>query len=356
MKKFCVISGFLGSGKTTAMMALSRYFTEHHGKAAMISNDLGGPGLADHRLASLGGYTASELTGDCICYQTENLVDRLNQLFDQEHCELVFSDIPGFGVGALDHVYHKLSRNYPEQFPLAPFTVLCEPHRVRMLMENSGGDLEYILHSQLREADLIVLNKCDLVSNDEKETLLRYLQETYPQAEAMGISAVTGEGLEELSQKMIHSTASLQKPDLQYGGTAFQSAIGQFSEYNLQYYAVVCCDTFDGNAYLQELGEEIQRRIQNVKNAEIPHLKLLAWTPEGDYGKYDLLGIGRPIVAAKQFQSPCRDLAAVLNTSAVCSDQQLDEIITRTVEEISEKYNLSLIIYKKECFSAMGES
>ena len=48
MKKFAVFSGFLGSGKTTTMMALTDYYTAHHGRAAMISNDLGhGVTLAD---------------------------------------------------------------------------------------------------------------------------------------------------------------------------------------------------------------------------------------------------------------------------------------------------------------------
>ena len=41
MKKFAVFSGFLGSGKTTAMMALTRFYGERFGRAAMISNDLG---------------------------------------------------------------------------------------------------------------------------------------------------------------------------------------------------------------------------------------------------------------------------------------------------------------------------
>ena len=39
--KILLLSGFLGSGKTTTMIALTKYFTEKHGKAAMISNDLG---------------------------------------------------------------------------------------------------------------------------------------------------------------------------------------------------------------------------------------------------------------------------------------------------------------------------
>ncbi len=41
MKKCAVFSGFPGSGKTSTMMALTRYYSAHCGKAAMISNDLG---------------------------------------------------------------------------------------------------------------------------------------------------------------------------------------------------------------------------------------------------------------------------------------------------------------------------
>ena len=62
MIKFAVFSGFLGSGKTTTMMALTTWHSAHRGAAAMISNDLGGPGLADHKLAQLSGCNASELT------------------------------------------------------------------------------------------------------------------------------------------------------------------------------------------------------------------------------------------------------------------------------------------------------
>ena len=39
---------------------------------------------------------------------------------DYEHNELVMSDIPGCGVGALEHVYHKLDREYHGEFELAP--------------------------------------------------------------------------------------------------------------------------------------------------------------------------------------------------------------------------------------------
>ena len=180
MRKFVVFSGFLGSGKTTTMMALTRYYTAHHGKAAMISNDLGeGVTLADDRLARLSGVNASQITDECICFCHDVLTDRLNAYFD-DGCDLVLSDIPGFGVGALEHVYHGLHSKYPDEFELGPFTVLLEPRNAALLKNGKSGDMGYILHAQLMEADLIVLNKCDLLESAELEADRRWLADIIP--------------------------------------------------------------------------------------------------------------------------------------------------------------------------------
>lgn len=352
VKQFAVFSGFLGSGKTTTMMALTSYISQNLGKAAMISNDLGTQSLADNRFARLSGCNASELTGKCICYQTENLVARLDSLFDQG-CDLVISDIPGFGVGALDHVYHTLNKRYEGRYGLAPFTVLTEPGTVELLRREKGGDLSYILHTQLLEADLIVLNKCDLLSRQEQEELLAWLGDAYPQAKAMGISARTGVGLEALAQALLRGTASLHQPDIGYGGAAFSAAMGIMAEFYAQYYVTVCCKDFDGNDYLLALARAAAQGVRDC-GGEIPHLKLLAWEPEGDYGKADLLGIHRPVELTKAFSSPCTELAVMLNASAVCPSDKLDAILTKAMEEVSAAFNLEPVLYKKECFGMGG--
>lgn len=348
MRKFAVFSGFLGSGKTTTMMALTRCY----GNAAMISNDLGGSGLADNRLAQLAGCNASELTGACICYQTENLVARLDELFD-DGFELVISDIPGFGVGALEHVYHILNERYEGRYELAPFTVLVEPRTVELLRSGSGGDLTYILETQLVEADLIVLNKCNLLDEAQRADAISYLSGRYGRAQVMAVSALTGEGIERLYSALTQEKGSMHRPDIGYGGPAFSAAMGRISEYNIQYYATVCCHNFDGNAYLTTLAEAIRSNIQKL-DAEIPHLKLLAWEPEGDYGKADLLGTVRPIEVSRHFTHPCTEMAVVLNASALCPSDKLDAVITGAVEHVSKEFQLELIVYKKECFGMGG--
>ena len=353
MKKFAVFSGFLGSGKTTAMMALTQYYTAHHGKAAMISNDLGeGVTLADHRLARLSGVNAAEITDECICFCHEVLTERLNAFY-AEGCELVVSDIPGFGVGALEHVYHGLAGEYPGQFMLAPFTVLIEPRSVELLRNGRGGDAAHILRAQLMEADLIVLSKCDLLEDAAREADMRWLAACFPEAEILSVSAVTGEGLEALSRALALGEASLRHPAIDYEDEDLQRAMDQLTEYYLQYRARVCCDSFDGTAYLADIARASQAALR-AEGFEIPHMKLLAWEPEGDFGKVDLLGAERPIEITRPFERPCADIAAVLNANAVCPAERLDEILMDAVLTVSRRYQLELAVYKKDFFN-LGE-
>ena len=362
MKKFAVFSGFLGSGKTTAMIALTRYYSTHHGKAAMISNDLGeGVTLADHRLAVLSGVKATEITDECICFCHDVLTERLKACYD-EGCELVVSDIPGFGVGALEHVYHGLTANYPGQFDLAPFTVLIEPLNVKRLQNGSSGkeragtvydDAVFILRAQLSEADLIVLNKCDLLTDEEVSAYRIWLSEAFPQAEVIPISAKTGAGLEALSAALKAGSASLRHPDIDYEDENLQNAMDCLSEYYLQYHAEVCCNDFNGTEYLADMARKAQEVLKDG-GFEVPHLKLLAWDAEGDFGKVDLLGAALAPEITRPFAGRCTDVAVVLNASAVCPAKTLDRILSEAAEAVSKDDQLELMIFRRDCFGMGG--
>lgn len=344
-----MISGFLGSGKTTLMMALTQTEAAQAAGTAMISNDLGaGVLLADHKLAQLAGCAASQITDECICFCHDVLTERLNACYARG-CELVLSDIPGFGVGAQEHVYHGLTAAFPGQFELAPFTVLIEPRNLELLRAGRAGDMGFILDAQLREADLIVLSKCELLEEPAREEALAWLAERYPWTEQLAVSAKSGEGLDALNRALREGKASLRRPEIDYEADGLQNAMGSLSEYYLQYRALVCCDDFDGSAYLLDLAEEIRRAIRGAGH-EVPHLKLLAWGPEGDYGKADLLGVDRPIELSRPFARPCTDLAVLLNTSAACPDETLNRLLGEAVKAVSDRYQLELTVFKKDHF------
>ena len=68
----------------------------------------------------------------------------------------------------------------------------------------------------------------------------------------------------------------------------------------------------------------------------------------------DLLGTDRQIDVYHAFTRPCTDLAVVLNTTAACPGQDLEELLLKAIEEVSKYYQLDLVIFRKECID-LGE-
>ena len=357
MKKFLVCSGFLGAGKTTTMMAIQKRFSEKHGKAAMISNDVGSKGLVDYRYSDACGRNAVEIAEECICFVTEDLVDCLRNLFNNEGNDLVMSDIPGFGVGALEHVYLKLNDEYKGEFDMAPFTVVIEPAGLDLLMEDRPDpefpkELECLFDAQLKEADLVILNKVDTITDEEKEMYLDFIRRTYPDCDVLCMSAVTGEGLDEVIDYIIEGGAKLEDVDFGIEQETFNTAFGKLSEYNCQYYVQVCCDDFDPDGYLVDLGKAITDRLRE-KGRTTPHLKIFGQLENGQVCMVNLIGVDRPVSIDCRIDKRCTDLAVVINTTSACESDLLEKIMQESIEEVSKGYNLSVFMFFTECFGLM---
>ena len=63
--RFMVMSGFLGAGKTTTMIALGMHMGKTYGKPGIIANDLGA-NLVDTNLTQTSGCTVEEIASGCM--------------------------------------------------------------------------------------------------------------------------------------------------------------------------------------------------------------------------------------------------------------------------------------------------
>ncbi len=358
--KFMVVSGFLGAGKTTSMIAFTEYINKNIGKAAIIANDLGAKNLVDAGYTSTTGCSVTEIAGGCICYQTENLVDKIRRLRDVENADIVMSDIPGCGVGALDHVYHKLNSDYGKEFELAPFMVIVDPERLRMIMPekadiNLPEEMIYLLSSQLEEADCIVLNKIDLLTDDEIEKYLSFLRKVCPNIPVFAISAREKKNIKEVVEYFMSHESKLKVVDIGYGGAEFLAAESKLSWYNRRFFLKAKDGKeFDCNAFIDDFIEAI--RIKLVKNKRnVPHLKIFAVGGENDFGKASLLGIDYKTEYDKKIQKKYNKLRVIINIRAACESQLLAGLIDEALKEVSEMYKVDYQVFFTECFGMMDE-
>lgn len=356
--RFMVVSGFLGAGKTTTMIALAEHMNETYGETAIIANDLGA-NLVDTNLTQTSGCTVAEIASGCICYQMDNTIDQIRRLRDKDGAVFVMSDIPGCGVGALDHVYHRLAEDCADEFTLSPFTVVVDPERLRMIMPeradiNLPEELVYLLKLQLEEADLVVLNKADLLESADIERYVDFLKTACPDIPVIVISALKRTGIDELATFITTHETQLKNFSVR-NNKEFEDAEAKLTWYNRRLYLKTNDgNKIDCNAVVEELIEGIRMGLIERKR-NVPHLKTFATSGNGDFNKASLIGVDYDVEYAQQLLRPHKNLRMIINARAVCEARPLARLMDDALDEVCEKYDLDCQVFFTECFGMADE-
>jgi len=148
--------------------------------------------------------------------------------------------------------------------------------------------------------------------------------------------------------------AQLKTVDIGYGGPEFVAAKQKLSWYNRQFYVKLCCGTFDGNAFLDDLVETIRIKLLS-KHRNVPHLKVFAEGLDGTSCKISLLGVDYDMQFDSELGQLCPDLPVIINARAACESQLLAEIMDEALEETAKKYKLDVMVFFTECFGIMDQ-
>ena len=165
-----VVSGFLGSGKTTLVRHLLRDAQENGARVAVISNEFGALGI-DQALLGEGGEAFVELEGGCVCCQlSDELRDTLQMLRERVQPDRVIVETSGVALPSDTQL----------QFWREPVSAWVEDDMAVVVVNAEqlaeGRDLHGTFEDQVSSADILLLNKIDLATAsdlDRLDTLLR---------------------------------------------------------------------------------------------------------------------------------------------------------------------------------------
>jgi cobalamin biosynthesis protein CobW len=169
-----VVSGFLGSGKTTLVRHLLDEGRRAGIRTAVVSNEFGELGIDEALLASSEGDFV-ELAGGCVCCRlSDDLLRTLQELWLRARPERVIVETSGVALP-----YDTLINFWRD--PVRAWA--CDESSVVVVSAEqvaSGRDLDATFEDQVCAADLLVLSKTDLVGEAEAARVQEKLRGMQP--------------------------------------------------------------------------------------------------------------------------------------------------------------------------------
>lgn len=178
-----LVAGFLGSGKTTFIIKLARAAIRTGRRVAIIVNEIGEIGIDDQLMRQL-DLNVWELLSGCICCTLSgDLVTTLQELDAQYAPDLVL--LEPSGAAEPGNVLTALPYYRGRPLTSVRCVVLLDPLRLPMLLEV----LTPLIRSQIRHADLLIINKTDIASAEDLTLARRIASDINPDAKVVCVSA-----------------------------------------------------------------------------------------------------------------------------------------------------------------------
>ena len=347
---YILVGGFLGAGKTTTILKLANILNDRGLRVGLITNDQS-QGLVDTVMLASHGFPTEEVTGGCFCCRFNSLVEASERL-ESDTCPDVFLAEPvGSCTDLFATVVLPLRKMYGERFSVSPLSVLVDPIRVQRVLGLRPGKsfspkVTYIYEKQLEEADLIVVNKKELLEADELDALMKAISDRYPKARVLAMSARSGEGVEawldmiqgltqELAGGRVRSAMEVDY-DLYADGEALLGWLNMTMR--------VRGPEFDGNEFLMSLLKDLQAHASTITpdGLRIAHLKATLTPSQGnDVGVVNLVRDDYSVEQSHRLVSPLDDGTLVLNFRAEGAPEVLQNVAENSLHDLLSQLRLT---------------
>jgi G3E family GTPase len=264
--RYVMVGGFLGAWLTARGL-----------RVGLITNDQGG-GLVDTTLAEAADTPVEEIVGGCFCCRFNSLVEAADALSRETAPDVLLAEPVGSCTDLVATVSLPLEQIYGDRFTVAPLSVVLDPVRAARVLGLADGrrlseNVEYIYCKQLEEAELVVVNKIDLVDATARAALRRAIATVAPRAKVYELSAREGIDVEPWFEATLTGLSQATSiAEIDYDRYALGESLLGWLNAEIRVTATTATGEFDGNAFLTRIMIAMREALA-AEAYEIAHLK-----------------------------------------------------------------------------------
>ena len=179
-----LVGGFLGSGKTTAILAAADELVSQGKKVGLITNEQG-KHLVDTHFLRASGHPVLDVVGGCFCCHLDDFIERMDEIHARHHPDVLFAESVGSCTDLVATIIKPLLEIQEAAAHPASLSVFTDARLLLRWLEGRempfNEDIVYIFEQQIEEANLLVVNKIDLLTEQDAARALSLLGKKYPE-------------------------------------------------------------------------------------------------------------------------------------------------------------------------------
>ncbi len=199
--KITQVAGFLGCGKTTLMLQLSRRLAnEGQRKVALVVNEIGEIPV-DGKIIEESGMQVKDIGGGCICCEVAaTFAKTLYRLYKDFRPDHVLVEPTGVAVPHQVKLASRMGAR-DAKISLGPAIVLFDATRPAELLDMHM--LGQLVTTQVKDADIIAVSKVDAVDAAAVQEATAKVREINSAAAVLPLSSFIGLGVDELVEHIL---------------------------------------------------------------------------------------------------------------------------------------------------------
>lgn len=342
-----LVNGFLGSGKTTAIANAAKQLMADGQNVGVVTNDQG-KYLIDTAFFKLSDIPAVEVTGGCFCCNYSLLDEQLAHLKAEYQPDIIFAEAVGSCADIVAAVIEPRSITLEQ---INSFSVFADARLLRRRLLDQplmfSEDVLYIFDQQLDEADLVVVNKIDLLDAETLAGLRELVQQRFPgkrvrYQNSHAASDVAG-WLAQLGD--LDGTLTVQRSAIDYERYAHGEVQLAWMDQSYELHAA----EGQTRATLIALIELIQRRLNDAR-IPIAHLKMLVQPGQAQPLKLSLTGAEAGSPADTIPDLPDRPVKLLVNARVEGDAATVRELITGAIADAARAVGATVRLEHEEAF------